>query len=118
CGGEVVRGRPGKPLQSRLVGFCDIDLNRLFFFQAEDGIRDSSVTGVQTCALPISQHRVLRRAVGGAALDAVLAGERSDVDNGAKIGRASCRESVDLGGRGDIKKQKRKHRRTLKTEAE
>src|SRR5207237_4840468 len=28
-----------------------IDLN--FFFQAEDGIRDSSVTGVQTCALPI-----------------------------------------------------------------
>src|SRR5207237_7598707 len=24
------------------------------FFQAEDGIRDSSVTGVQTCALPIS----------------------------------------------------------------
>src|SRR5260370_10484041 len=25
------------------------------FFQAEDGIRDSSVTGVQTCALPISQ---------------------------------------------------------------
>src|SRR5438093_12945078 len=27
-----------------------------FFFQAEDGIRDWSVTGVQTCALPIS-HR-------------------------------------------------------------
>src|SRR5260370_39990574 len=26
----------------------------VFFFQAEDGIRDSSVTGVQTCALPIS----------------------------------------------------------------
>src|SRR5438093_8293064 len=26
-----------------------------FFFQAEDGIRDWSVTGVQTCALPISQ---------------------------------------------------------------
>src|SRR3989339_1356227 len=25
----------------------------LFFFQAEDGIRDWSVTGVQTCALPI-----------------------------------------------------------------
>src|SRR5260370_6817263 len=25
-----------------------------FFFQGEDGIRDSSVTGVQTCALPIS----------------------------------------------------------------
>src|SRR5439155_19123892 len=26
-----------------------------FFFQAEDGIRDGHVTGVQTCALPISQ---------------------------------------------------------------
>src|SRR5437016_13919142 len=28
----------------------------LFFFQAEDGIRDWSVTGVQTCALPIYAH--------------------------------------------------------------
>src|SRR5438093_10271230 len=27
-----------------------------FFFQAEDGIRDWSVTGVQTCALPISDQ--------------------------------------------------------------
>src|SRR5437762_10584319 len=26
-----------------------------FFFQAEDGIRDTSVTGVQTCALPVVQ---------------------------------------------------------------
>src|SRR6266478_7574465 len=26
-----------------------------FFFQAEDGIRDLTVTGVQTCALPISE---------------------------------------------------------------
>src|SRR2546429_3247015 len=29
----------------------------LFFFQAEDGIRDVAVTGVQTCALPISKSR-------------------------------------------------------------
>src|SRR5205807_6429449 len=28
-----------------------------FFFQAEDGIRDYKVTGVQTCALPISRGR-------------------------------------------------------------
>src|SRR5687768_17942141 len=28
-----------------------------FFFQAEDGIRDVAVTGVQTCALPISWRR-------------------------------------------------------------
>src|SRR5688500_19471942 len=27
-----------------------------FFFQAEDGIRDYKVTGVQTCALPISEQ--------------------------------------------------------------
>src|SRR5438046_9833355 len=30
-----------------------------FFFQAEDGIRDWSVTGVQTCALPIYRRRRL-----------------------------------------------------------
>src|SRR5687768_18225553 len=30
--------------------FCFV----FFFFQAEDGIRDVAVTGVQTCALPIS----------------------------------------------------------------
>src|SRR5690606_10452719 len=28
----------------------------VFFFQAEDGIRDFHVTGVQTCALPISKY--------------------------------------------------------------
>src|SRR5256885_9219255 len=35
-----------------------------FFFQAEDGIRDYKVTGVQTCALPISDQvsEVMRRA--------------------------------------------------------
>src|SRR6266516_6054227 len=31
------------------------------FFQAEDGIRDRTVTGVQTCALPISPPGALRR---------------------------------------------------------
>src|SRR5256886_8404662 len=30
-----------------------VDLVFFFFFQAEDGIRDLTVTGVQTCALPI-----------------------------------------------------------------
>src|SRR3712207_7359415 len=33
-----------------------------FFFQAEDGIRDIGVTGVQTCALPIWRSRSRRRA--------------------------------------------------------
>src|SRR5260221_6616414 len=32
-------------------------ISLLFFFQAEDGIRDHCVTGVQTCALPISSRR-------------------------------------------------------------
>src|SRR2546427_7037653 len=32
-----------------------------FFFQAEDGIRDLTVTGVQTCALPISRPLMLTR---------------------------------------------------------
>src|SRR2546429_2551971 len=34
----------------------------VFFFQAEDGIRDVAVTGVQTCALPISNPQSLLQA--------------------------------------------------------
>src|SRR5207342_417822 len=39
--------------------FCNhiIDVFFFFFFQAEDGIRDFHVTGVQTCALPICGAR-------------------------------------------------------------
>src|SRR3712207_8631039 len=36
---------------------------KYFFFQAEDGIRDIGVTGVQTCALPISSERCWLRAI-------------------------------------------------------
>src|SRR5690606_40724492 len=35
----------------------------LFFFQAEDGIRDFHVTGVQTCALPISSPSEVENSV-------------------------------------------------------
>src|SRR5688500_20378172 len=35
-------------------------MSLFFFFQAEDGIRDYKVTGVQTCALPIFHGGVLR----------------------------------------------------------
>src|SRR2546430_4791381 len=35
-----------------------------FFFQAEDGIRDLTVTGVQTCALPILQYAGLAALTG------------------------------------------------------
>src|SRR6266568_3708302 len=46
-----------------LVPF-DLFLCTFFFFQAEDGIRDGTVTGVQTCALPISSsNRVVFEAV-------------------------------------------------------
>src|SRR5256884_8024830 len=36
-------------------------MDMLFFFQAEDGIRDVAVTGVQTCALPIYAPEVIIR---------------------------------------------------------
>src|SRR5256885_8686654 len=50
-----------------------------FFFQAEDGIRDYKVTGVQTCALPISHglaqfHRGEADAARGAEHEQRLAG--------------------------------------------
>src|SRR5690349_23474768 len=44
----------------------------VFFFQAEDGIRDLYVTGVQTCALPICAARVVAAITGGSMLDGVV----------------------------------------------
>src|SRR3712207_8940512 len=87
-----------------------------FFFQAEDGIRDIGVTGVQTCALPICQVLAPRIDTVQAGSAAEAAGFRPDdlvvsIDGrsiasfadmqrlvstsaGDKIGRASCRERV------------------------
>src|SRR2546430_11429828 len=85
-----------------------------FFFQAEDGIRDLTVTGVQTCALPICPTRTRRGRAGagrppGAAMRRRCrigssrfpsspplrkSGQREGRKGGAKIGRASCRERV------------------------
>src|SRR5438309_10013486 len=50
-----------------------------FFFQAEDGIRDGTETGVQTCALPISRlpHGEDRANVAGAELHHAYAGKRA-----------------------------------------
>src|SRR5262249_57865283 len=81
-----------------------------FFFQAEDGIRDWSVTGVQTCALPIWD---MRQARASSSLSNTHAGPRPTpytreppcllwrllcraprVEN--QIGRASCRERVEM----------------------
>src|SRR2546429_6676560 len=47
-------GNPLAGLSMSMSGFFFC----LFFFQAEDGIRDVAVTGVQTCALPISIFRI------------------------------------------------------------
>src|SRR5256885_15334299 len=47
---------------------------RIFFFQAEDGIRDYKVTGVQTCALPISIGALAVEVVDDIELDLVLPG--------------------------------------------
>src|SRR5256886_13591674 len=92
----------------------------VFFFQAEDGMRDLTVTGVQTCALPISRlrrpHRTRRRRRAGfrrrdglgrrrrdLLLDLSGPGHGDDPDGAdanparpypAEIGRASCRERV------------------------
>src|SRR3712207_8415656 len=87
-----------------------------FFFQAEDGIRDIGVTGVQTCALPIFRPQLAERfgAVTARVVvdeDGVLrdiaavrdlrqdGGGRQLVEacggpHGREIGRASCRERV------------------------
>src|SRR5256885_3940488 len=86
-----------------------------FFFQAEDGIRDYKVTGVQTCALPISlrvvhpdaAHPLLERLgarrggpadlLESAALRDAVEHSLDDVESGvdiSEIGRASCRGRV------------------------
>src|SRR5258708_32700360 len=44
-------------------------LSYFFFFQAEDGIRDDLVTGVQTCALPISEPVTLTREIANSRFD-------------------------------------------------
>src|SRR3989441_2536052 len=86
-----------------------------FFFQAEDGIRDKLVTGVQTCALPISRGSQRSRSATGrptsptatrkwrsaprhtAIARSSAARSRTKPASGAsrmEIGRASCRERV------------------------
>src|SRR2546430_6430366 len=42
-----------RTMTERLISEMTLKVLGFFFFQAEDGIRDLTVTGVQTCALPI-----------------------------------------------------------------
>src|SRR5205823_11348732 len=60
-----------------------------FFFQAEDGIRDKLVTGVQTCALPISRGGRERGRLGDG--DVLLGGGAADPDRGDDIRRSEER---------------------------
>src|SRR2546425_12561043 len=71
-----------------------------FFFQAEDGIRDKLVTGVQTCALPITEGRVLsardsRR--GHARMRALLAFHIAPPATPTELGRAAVAGTRHLG---------------------
>src|SRR5437762_8842183 len=78
--------------------FCYI----FFFFQAEDGIRDTSVTGVQTCALPISlgegfqrgNDKVLREL--GTNILIIRNGRTSRQVGGERAGRVIRLEFADL----------------------
>src|SRR5690606_40945618 len=88
-------------LNSLKTSTCTITTYCSFFFQAEDGIRDFHVTGVQTCALPIYAaagllHRFLALLAAGL-LVFVLCHEPAQPGSGrgagGEIGRASCRET-------------------------
>src|SRR5947207_8117396 len=94
-----------------------------FFFQAEDGIRDHCVTGVQTCALPIyaddadevgrRRHESRQEGVEAECLDDLRQEEAEAVigRDRAKINRSEERrvgKSVDLGGGGRSKKKEKK----------
>src|SRR5699024_11542086 len=75
-----------------------------FFYQAEDGIRDRNVTRVQTCALPICCHSgcASRRAEHGngwrygSRRDGRYWLKYPDAVRPLQIGRASCRERVEM----------------------
>src|SRR5437867_7183724 len=87
----------------------DLHCRLFFFFQAEDGIRDRTVTGVQTCALPIFLRWAFVWPINRfAEADSLLAPpivRRSVRD--AQIGRASCRERVEISvDAGSLKKKK------------
>src|SRR5258706_9470802 len=68
-----------------------------FFFQAEDGIRDWSVTGVQTCALPISPACRSSRSADppGRALDRGAVDDLLDRLAGVRLGGAGGREHAE-----------------------
>src|SRR2546425_10876259 len=92
-----------------------------FFFQAEDGIRDKLVTGVQTCALPISFEITTSTLASGMGISSIRPSRHSAcltpdaaawASSLAHMRSEERREgkSVDLGGRRIIKKKKKRTR--------
>src|SRR6266478_7736028 len=88
-----------------------------FFFQAEDGIRDLTVTGVQTCALPISERerlfgRAVSRSLACVVFPATIA-SRKDLRRAWL--RAAMRESTVLrrGWAGRIRRLMRRGKRGI-----
>src|SRR5256885_8641038 len=64
-------------MSERITGLYRLLVLFFFFFQAEDGIRDYKVTGVQTCALPICLFMTsfaIAGAVGGPIAGAIMNG--------------------------------------------
>src|SRR2546430_4862632 len=75
----------------RIRVFYVYDLLFFFFFQAEDGIRDLTVTGVQTCALPIFQP-ILTLSVKSKASGEIL---QMPVQTGDEVKRGQLLAKVD-----------------------
>src|SRR2546427_10565839 len=72
-----------------------------FFFQAEDGIRDLTVTGVQTCALPISIESAvkdLEEALKGEDKDAIDAKTTALMTASQKLGEKMYADAQAAGG--------------------
>src|SRR5207302_2911968 len=71
-----------------------------FFFQAEDGIRDFHVTGVQTCALPISwrpaERTRLRSFISIRRSRKASGAEAPDWDGGVSLGIVSFMQPVEV----------------------
>src|SRR2546430_6084155 len=82
-----------------------------FFFQAEDGIRDLTVTGVQTCALPILVQAASRRLALGGIGEAVGfgddAGDRHDVF-GARAPGERRRDLTGVEGHALVRSEERR----------